>query len=122
MNVKLDENLPNSLVKIFAQYGHHAATVAEEGLAGTKDEPLFEQVKTEGRLFVTLDLDFSDIRVFPPNTHPGIIVIRPSSKGAQALRLIVRRLLQQIELETLRYALTIVDEIRVRSRRTPLGA
>ncbi len=122
MNVKLDENLPNSLVKIFAQHGHHAATVAEEGLAGTKDEPLFEQVKTEGRLFVTLDLDFSDIRAFPPNTHPGIIVIRPSSKGAQALRLIVRRLLQQIELETLRYALTIVDEIRVRSRRTPLGA
>jgi len=118
LNVKLDENLPNFLVEIFAQHGHHAITVPEENLAGTEDEPLFEVAKAEGRLFVTLDLDFSDIRAFPPNTHPGIIVIRPSSKGARTLRFIFQRLLQQVDLETLKGALTIVDETRIRSRRS----
>jgi hypothetical protein len=30
----------------------------------------------EGRLFVTLDLDFSDVRRYKPGTHPGIFLIR----------------------------------------------
>ena len=118
MNIKLDENLPESLVEILAQYGHQAITVSKEGLAGTPDELLFEVVKTEGRLFVTLDLDFSDIRAFPPNTHPGIIVIRPRSKGRNILRRIIQSLLQQVVLETLSGALTIVDEAHIRIRRS----
>ena len=116
MNVKLDENLPESLIEIFAQYGHQAITVSQEGLAGAADEPLFEVAKEEGRLFVTLDLDFSDIRAFPPNTHPGIIVIRPRSKGRNTLRRVVQSLLQQVVLETLSGALIIVDEAHIRTR------
>lgn len=32
--------------------------------------------KTEKRIFVTFDFDSSDIRAYPPGTHPGIMVIR----------------------------------------------
>ena len=105
-------------MEIFAQHGHQATTVSEEGLAGAEDESLFEIAKEEGRLFVTLDLDFSDIRVFPPNTHPGIIVIRPKSEGRDTLRRIIQSLLQQVVLETLSGTLTIVDETRIRIRRS----
>ena len=117
MKVKLDENLPESLVEIFAQHGHQAVTVQKEGLAGSSDETLYEIVKSEGRLFVTLDLDFSDIRSYPPNTHPGIIVIRSRSKGRNALMRMIKSLLGQIQLETLAGALTIVGDSRVRIRR-----
>jgi hypothetical protein len=30
----------------------------------------------EGRLFVTLDLDFSDVRRYKPGTHPDILLIQ----------------------------------------------
>lgn len=117
MKIKLDENLPELLVEIFAQHGHQAVTVQKEGLAGSSDETLYEIVKSEGRLFVTLDLDFSDIRSYPPNTHPGIIVIRSRSKGRNALMRIIKSLLGKIQLETLAGALTIVSDSRVRIRR-----
>lgn len=121
MNVKWDENLPNFLVAIFIQRGHLATTVPEENLAGAEEESLFEVAKAEGRPFVTRDLDFSDIRAFLPNTHPGIIVIHPSSKGARTLRFIFQRLLEQVNLETLKDAFTIAHETRIRSQRTSKG-
>jgi predicted nuclease of predicted toxin-antitoxin system len=117
MNIKLDENLPESLVDIFARYGHQAVTVPREGLAGLADEPLFDIAKTEGRLFVTLDLDFSYIRAFPPSTHPGIIVIRPRSKGRNTVVRIVQSLLQKVAIETLSGVLAVVNETNIRIRK-----
>ena len=117
MNIKLDENLPESLVKIFAQYGHEAMTVSGEGLAGYEDYILFEVVKKEGRLFVTLDLDFSDIRNYPLNTHHGIIVIRSKSNGRNTVTEIIRALLNQVDINNLNGGLIIANEKYIRIRK-----
>jgi len=117
LKIKLDENLPESLADIFGQHGHEAITVKREGLSGTQDYPLFEIVKSEGRLFVTLDLHFSDIRIYPPGTHNGIIVLRTKSKGRNTVNRMLQSLLQEIDIETLDGALAIVGEKRIRIRR-----
>ncbi len=117
MRVKLDENLPESLVDIFKQHGHEAITVTKEGLSGTQDNPLFEIAKSEGRLFVTLDLHFSDIRAYQPGSHNGIIVIRSRSKGRNTVNKIIQSLLQEVNIETFAGALAIVGEKRIRVRR-----
>jgi hypothetical protein len=48
MRVKLDENLPESIVAGPAALGHDTDTVAGEGLAGATDEDVWPQVQ-QGR-------------------------------------------------------------------------
>jgi hypothetical protein len=62
---KIDENLPVELAEELLAAGHEAATVNDQRIVGTSDRHLSEVCKAEGRIFVTLDLDFADIRTYP---------------------------------------------------------
>jgi predicted nuclease of predicted toxin-antitoxin system len=76
VRIKLDENLPATLVGILARLGHEADTVEDEGLKGEPDEVIWPAAQNEGRFLVTQDLDFSDIRKFAPGTHRGLMLVR----------------------------------------------
>ena len=65
--------------------GHVAQRVTEQGLSGAKDSALWQHVCDTEQLFITLDLDFSDVRRFVPGTHPGVLLIRPRGKGREAV-------------------------------------
>lgn len=69
MKIKIDENLPNSLALLLQEQGHDVETVKTEGLSGSSDQDLWNHVQVESRFFITLNLDFSDIRQFPNGTH-----------------------------------------------------
>lgn len=84
MKLKLDENLSRHLKAPAASLGHDVLTAEDEGLLSKPDPAVFMACAGEGRMLLTLDLDFSDIRKYPPGTHPGILLFRPSSKGIQA--------------------------------------
>jgi hypothetical protein len=43
-------------------------------------------------LFVTLDVDFSDVRRYKPGTHPGILLIRARSRSATAVSEVLARI------------------------------
>ena len=64
MKFKLDENLSPELSPLFSQAGHEAHTVLEERLSGAEDDRLFVRCIEEGRVLVTLDLDFSNLDGF----------------------------------------------------------
>ncbi|PSB60653.1 hypothetical protein C7B61_17115, partial [filamentous cyanobacterium CCP1] len=85
MLIKLDENMSNAHTEFLRQIGHGCDRVTDEGLSGATDEVVWQQVCLEQRLFITLDLDFSDVRRFPPGTHPGILLLRPRSRSRQAI-------------------------------------
>jgi len=85
MKVKLDENLPARLVAAFASLGHDADTVGREGMKGRPDLRVWEAAQHAGRLLITQDLDFSDIRRFAPGTHHGILLLRLRAPGRKAL-------------------------------------
>jgi predicted nuclease of predicted toxin-antitoxin system len=70
----------------------------------------------EGRILVTLDLDFANLLNYPPKAHPGIIVLRLQVQNTPAIVSALRRFLQQAELDELKGCLTIVDEFRYRIR------
>jgi predicted nuclease of predicted toxin-antitoxin system len=76
VRIKLDENLPATLVGFLARLGHEADTVVDEGLKGEADEVVWPAAQNEGRFLVTQDLDFSDIRKFAPGTHRGLMLVR----------------------------------------------
>jgi hypothetical protein len=66
MRFKLDENLPIELAVLIRRSGHNAATVLDQGLGGAGDSELASLCAKEGRILVTFDTDFSDIRTYPP--------------------------------------------------------
>ena len=69
MKLKLDENLPESLVPEMAALGHDADNVRLEGIAGDSDPNVWRAAQNSGRFLITQDLDFSDHRRFAPGTH-----------------------------------------------------
>ena len=47
-----------------------------QGLRGKSDTAVWRAAQSEGRFLITQDLDFSDVRVFAPGTHHGLLVVR----------------------------------------------
>lgn len=76
MRFKVDENLPVEVAEMLRQAGHDAATVLEQHLGGSDDAQLAALCQLESRILVTLDMDFSDIRSYPPTEYPGLVVLR----------------------------------------------
>lgn len=85
MKIKLDENLPATLVGILTLLGHDADTVVDEGLKGEPDEVVWPAAQNDGRFLITQDLDFSDIRKFAPGTHRGLMLVRLRMPSQSAL-------------------------------------
>jgi predicted nuclease of predicted toxin-antitoxin system len=71
MKFKTDENLPSEVVDHLRLAGFDAMTVVERRLSGAPDARVAAVCHDEGRVLVTLDLDFADIRAHPPGTGPA---------------------------------------------------
>lgn len=116
MRFKLDENLPDLVRESLGRLGHDAHTVTQEGLSGARDETVFQACITEGRILITLDLDFADIRTYRPGSHPGIWVLRPMKQTFGAIEALVRVGIQLSDVERVSGQLWVIDERRVRIR------
>ncbi len=116
MKFKVDENLPIEAADLLRLAGHEADTVGEEDLNGTEDTLLSERMRLEGRAIVTLDLDFSDIRAYPPQDYSGIIILRPNRQDKDSLTALVRRILPLLTVEPLAGTIWIVEPDRIRIR------
>ena len=119
MRIKLDENLGRTHTALLQQAGYEADRVHDEGLSGVSDSALWEHVCEEDRFFITLDLDFADVRRFPPGSHPGILLLRPHHRSRDAVTRILNRFLREHALESLQGCLAIADEAHTRIRRRP---
>lgn len=76
MKLKLDENIAASEKPRLPALGYDVDTVLDEGLRGKTDDNVWAAAQAEGRLLVTQDLDFSDVRRFAPGTHAGLVLLR----------------------------------------------
>lgn len=76
MRFKLDENLPSEMAELFAGAGHGAVTVLDQQMGGAEDPDLAAICLREDRILMTLDMDFIDVRAYPPQHFPGIVVFR----------------------------------------------
>ena len=115
MKVKLDENLGALAVRLFDAAGHDVATVRMQQLHGAPDRRIYDVCREEGRLLVTLDLDFANPFRFDPAPTAGIAVIRvPTMPGLRDLEDGVRRLVAELEERPVEGRLWIVGRERVR--------
>lgn len=116
MLFKIDENLPIEVAELLAQTGHDAKTVIDQRLQGAEDPVLLGVCRHEHRVLITLDLDFSDIRTYPPHENEGIIVLRVANQSKPHIISIIRHITSLLDREPLKHHLWIVEENKVRIR------
>lgn len=113
---KLDENLPDRALTRLRARGHDVETALTERLSGAPDPAMLAACVAEDRILVTLDLDFSDIREYPPGSHRGIWVLRPDQQTFASVLALVEAGIRLSAVERTVGQLWVIDERRVRIR------
>ena len=121
MRAKLDENVPIEAAELLRTAGWMCDTVHDEALAGANDPMVAAACQTEARVLFTLDLDFADIRAYPPNQYVGIVVFRPAEPSRRQVLHLMARVLPVLAAEWAPHQLWIVEPggVRVRGAQEP---
>jgi predicted nuclease of predicted toxin-antitoxin system len=116
MRFKVDENLPEDVADLLRSVGHDAHSIHEERLAGALDQRVAEVAQAERRTLVTLDLDFADVRQYPPREYAGIVVMRLTRQDKPHVLATMRRITPLFATEPVAGRLWIVEDDRIRIR------
>ena len=114
MKLKLDENFPGDVAGALRDGGFDVQTAAQEGMSGASDRAVLSEAQQEERVFVTLDLDFSDIRAYPPRDYYGIVVLRPHSQAEGAVARVMSEVIDVLSRERVAQRLWIAEPNRIR--------
>jgi predicted nuclease of predicted toxin-antitoxin system len=99
VRIKLDENMPDSLVAVLSELGHDVDTVLSERIAGQDDDVVWRAAQANRRFLVTQDLDFSNVKRFVPGTHFGLLLVRLPQPGRNSLFERVSALFREEDVE-----------------------
>ena len=118
MRFLVDANLPRSTIALLTRLGHTGDHVRDIGLGAAPDAQIAARAKTTGACLITRDLDFADIRAYPPGDYPGFIVLRLSDDAVAAtiLETLERFLVRQELVKQIQAHLVIVEQDRARFR------
>jgi len=114
----IDANLPRSVVALLKSLGHDVEFARDIGLADAPDRDIATRAKRTGAVLLTRDLDFANIRQYPPEDYPGLVVLRLHDDAtAPAIVEVVERFVREPAfLAALRGRLAILEGDRVRFR------
>ena len=116
MRFKLDENLPPAAADLLRDLGHDVMTVYDQGMQSCTDPEVLAACQGEGRVLLSLDLDFSNILVYPPDRYAGLIVLRLHKPGPRGVLSLLRRVVPHLETVPVAGRLWIADQHRIRVR------
>ena len=116
MKLKLDENLSRHLKPVLSALGHDARTAADEGLLSRPDSEIARAARDENRILLTLDVEFADLRKYPPGSHPGVILFWPFSLSPVSVNQFIADFIQHTDLDTLASCVAVVDPVHTRVR------
>jgi len=114
----IDASLPKSVAAAIAAADHRASRVSGSPLADAPDERIASHARSNGMALITRDVDFADVRRFPPSDFHGIVVVSaPEHATASMIAGLVSELLSNAEVVArLPGRLAIVEFGRVRLR------
>jgi hypothetical protein len=113
---KTDENVHPDLAARLRADGHDVQTIWDESMRGAADGDVAGVCKAESRALVTFDKGFADIRMYPPESYAGLIVLRLDRQSRARLLAAWNEVAALLEVEPLEGRLWIVDEDGVRIR------
>jgi predicted nuclease of predicted toxin-antitoxin system len=118
MRFFLDANMPRSAIAVLSRFGHDVEFARDVGLGSASDEVVAAHVRRTKSVLLTRDLDFADVRRYPPDQYDGIVVLRiPDDMVAKEIAALIERFLSEPSLvDSLPKHLAIVEPERARFR------
>ena len=107
--LKVDENLPREIADLLNAHGYDAVTLLDQGWSGVADDDLWERIQAEGRWLVTADKEFADLRLFPPGTHAGVVLLRSDEEGLDDYLRLAGAAVERFELDEIAGAVVVVN-------------
>ena len=117
MHIKVDEDLPPMAAEWLREQGYEASTVVEQEMGGWKDAPLWEAVQENAQFLLTADKGFADIRLYPPGSNGGILLLRPDEDGIRPVLDLLKAVLAEVDLAELEGVLAVATSQGLRMRR-----
>ena len=117
MRVKVDEDLPRRLTEFLRNSGYDAESVSDEEMGGWSDRDVWEACQSEKRFLVTADKGVADLRLHPPGTHVGVLLLRPDEEGIAPSMALLESVLDAGGLGRLRGAIAVVTPRGLRIRK-----
>jgi predicted nuclease of predicted toxin-antitoxin system len=91
-------------------------------MGGRPDASIADICRREDRVLLTLDMDFADIRLYPPQNYSGLLVLRLERQEKPRVVAAWERIIPLLEREPINAHLWIVEERTVRIRGAVGGA
>ncbi len=117
MRFLADECVYRITVEILREHEHDVVTVQEAGLAGEADDVVLARAVAERRILITNDMHFSNILLFPPARHLGIIVLKIRPHVLERVHAVLLRFLDTTDPAKMTKTLAIIDRNKRRIRR-----
>ena len=117
MTFFVDECVYHITTQYLRQLGYQATTVQEVGLIGSNDEDVLNYAVSKKMIFLTRDMHFSNIYLFPPHKTYGIIVLKIKPFNCTDVHLVLKHFLNNHTRKDLKQTLVIVDQNKYRMRR-----
>lgn len=116
MKFLADECVYYVTTQLLRTWGYDVLTAQEVGLAGKPDEEVLAYSVKHERVLITIDMDFSNIRRFPPKSYIGIIILKIRPRVAEKIHNVLEQVLRDMDSEQLSKSLVIVDQGKYRVR------
>ena len=114
MRFKIDENLPIEVAELLRKTGYDTHTVYDEKIAGGDDDSLLRICTDEERVLVTIDLDFSQVLLYPPSKQKGVVILRYKNQGKTYLLHHFKSLIPHFAENPMEGQFRIVTEKKIR--------
>ncbi len=113
----VDENVALAVAAFLRAHGDDVLDVKEAGWFGLSDAELFARAQRDGRVLLTYDAHFADLRKLRTR-HPGIVFVRLRDLRPDQVVAAFGRFLAAYGKRDLTNTLAVLEETRVRFRRT----
>jgi predicted nuclease of predicted toxin-antitoxin system len=122
LKLLLDENIIPLLIDKIKDRYPGSIDIHDIGYGGKSDKEIYDFLVEKDYVLLTFDLDFTDIRKFPPEFVEGIIVLRFKNKKIQDLIVHMSDYLEQLEALDFKHSLIIFQNsgIRIKKRIEPI--
>ena len=88
-----------------------------QGWQGLADEALWPLVQQEERWLVTADKGYTDLRVYPPGSHAGVLLFRLDEESQRGYLELTQTALDHLSFEELTGSIIVVIRRGIRIRK-----
>lgn len=120
MKFLADMGISLSVVRSLRNRGHDAVHLREGQWHRLSDEEILRKAEEEGRIVLTMDLDFGDLLAMGIRRFPSVILFRLYDETPASVTPKLFDVLAQCRNELAAGSIVVVEDTRYRLRRLPI--